>query len=155
MSLQRMAAEDRRWAADRRAMEELEDRQPVRGTHRYQVDAEDIRIGEILDAAVRKQGGYCVLTPWQVNELANKVRTEVQGRAARLSTERNPGWRVPPGAASSWPIYQTEAVTFDTEWGAVTVGRSLARIYDIDGWPDAATLETMAQQQAAREGVPA
>ena len=74
---------------------------------------------------------------------------------ARAGSERHPGWTVPNDQRNVWPIYPSEAVTFTTEWGQVTVGRSLARIYDLDGWPDAVTLEAMARQQAAREWVDA
>lgn len=74
---------------------------------------------------------------------------------ARAGDSRHAGWRVPGSQRNTWPIYASEAVTFDTEWGPVTVGRSLARIYDLDGWPDAVILEDMARCQAAREEVPA
>lgn len=65
---------------------------------------------------------------------------------------REPGQQVPLDRRSTHPLYRNEAVTFRTDWGPVTVGRGLARIYDMDGWPDAATLEAMAVQQAAQAG---
>lgn len=63
---------------------------------------------------------------------------------------RSPGWRVPVKMRNQWPMYQNEAVTFTTQWGPVTVGRGLARMYDLTGWPEEKTLIRMVEQQAAQ-----
>lgn len=90
--------------------------------------------------------------PWVTMTRITAERMAVEAAVRRV---RSPGWQVPVQEAESWPLYRNEAVTFDTEWGSVTVGRSLARIYDLEGWPEAEVLEAMAAKQAAREGVPA
>lgn len=89
---------------------------------------------------------------WEI--LVNRHLARFNRQLSQAGDHRHPGWVVPPDQRNTWPIYQAEAVTFTTEWGPVTVGRSLARIYDLDGWPEADILETMARQQAAREAVP-
>lgn len=71
-------------------------------------------------------------------------RRDLDAEAVR---HRDAGWRVPEDLRNSWPMYRNEAVTFTTPHGPVTVGRSLARIYDLDGWPDATVLEEIAGQQ--------
>lgn len=65
---------------------------------------------------------------------------------------RSPGWQVPTGLRNQWPMYHNEAVTVTTAWGPVTVGRGLARMYDLGGWPDEETLIRMVEQQAAQLG---
>jgi hypothetical protein len=123
------------------------------GTQQYRVegpDEEEVRrVGQII------QNRWDDYTPAEMEDLYRQVRAAIALEETLRVTGRDPGWRVPQGQRNRWPIYQAEAVTFTTEWGLVTVGRSLARIYDLDGWPDAVTLETMARQQSAREGVPA
>ena len=86
-------------------------------------------------------------------ERERRLREEERLQEERLrriqSTYRTrcPGWRVPNADhRRRWPMYETEAVTFDTEWGPVTVGRGLARIYDQGGWPE--DLADMVRQQA-------
>lgn len=110
---------------------------------------------EAAEVQVAAEGGWDVVTPERYQELIDEYRESLIRLDAERSRSRTAGWKVPEGERSRWPIYPGEAVTFTTEWGSITVGRALARIYDLDGWPDAVILESMARQQAAREGVPA
>lgn len=80
---------------------------------------------------------------------AEQERRDLDAEAVR---HRQPGWRVPDELRNSWPMYRNEAVTFTTTHGPVTVGRSLARIYDLDGWPDATVLEEMVGRQGQWQG---
>lgn len=122
---------------------------------RYQVDVEEHLVGNAIDEFCAAAGGWDRTTQREREHVVIHARATLTRIDAERSLTRGPGWRVPPAQRDRWPLYRGEAVTFTTEWGPVTVGRSLARIYDMDGWPDAATLEAMAQQQAVREGVSA
>lgn len=102
-----------------------------------------------------RSGSWTTLRNGEWEELVAKHLAQGDRVLAEAGDSRHAGWVVPVSQRNTWPIYDSEAVTFTTEWGPVTVGRSLARVYDLDGWPDAITLETMARQQAAREEVPA
>lgn len=79
-------------------------------------------------------------------EMAEHKRLQVLQRVE----VRVPGWRVPGNLRNKWPRYDTEAVTVGTPYGQVTVGRNLARIFDMSGWPDGATLRSMVEEQSAR-----
>lgn len=102
-----------------------------------------------------RPGAWESLEDGEWDLLVARYQAAEQQQLVAAGSERCPGWVVPTHLRSGWPMYETEAVTFSTEWGLVTVGRSLARIYDMDGWPAADILETMARQQAEREAVPA
>lgn len=141
----------RRTPADRRAEGETLRQQyaDLSGTRRYGLSrAEDQEVAA-LEEAVRVAGGWEQVNPDRYRELQATYREGVRLAQESAANERHPGWQVPAAEHSRWPLYVTEAVTFTTEWGPVTVGRSLARIYDLDGWPDAAVLQAMVEQQAA------
>lgn len=136
-------------------MEEVADRF-VSGERRYSPRMRE----EVASVAAEREvlarpDAWQSLVEGEWEELVALHLARLDRALTRAGDNRHPGWTVPVGQRNAWPIYPSEAVTFTTEWGQVTVGRSLARIYDLDGWPDAVTLETMARQQAAREGVPA
>lgn len=144
-----------RMAREQRAMEDVADRF-VSGERRYSPRMrEELASVAAEQEVLARPGAWTSLVTGEWEDLVAKHLARGDRALTRAGDERHSGWRVPADQRNTWPIYATEAVTFTTEWGPVTVGRSLARIYDLDGWPDAVTLETMARQQAAREGVPA
>lgn len=145
------------WAearARRRQQDEQAAQRFTSGTRQYLPEV-DRAVIEAEREVMARPGGWESLFDGEWDLLVGQHQARQQRQLAAAGFDRSPGWVVPTHLRSQWPIYETEAVTFSTEWGLVTVGRSLARIYDLDGWPDAVTLETMARQQAAREAVPA
>lgn len=143
------------FARERRHIEEVADRF-VSGERLYSPrNRADMAAGAAEQEVLARSGSWTTLRDGEWEELVAKHLARGDNELTEAGFGRYPGWIIPEGRRNTWPIYDTEAVTFTTEWGPVTVGRSLARIYDLDGWPDAATLETMARQQAAREEVPA
>lgn len=156
MSIRPPAPPEQPWERRQRRREAIEAmvrERFISGTRQYRVEDSDAELNRRMDQLVRGYWGQ--YTPQELEELYAQVLAAIALEETLRVTDRDPGWRVPQDQRNRWPIYQAEAVTFTTEWGPVTVGRSLARIYDLDGWPDAAILEAMARQQAAREGVPA
>ena len=126
-----IADRERRLAEERRVATNLAAQIPVAPTEWVEADIEHLE-GDALAYALEHRA------------------EQRQMRTLQRSEVRVPGWKVPGSLRNKWPLYDTEAVTVDTPYGQVTVGRSLARIFDMGGWPDGATLRSMVEEQSAR-----
>lgn len=152
-------AQEREWErrqAQAQQIREYAARTFASGTQRYGApDIHELAVTEVDAAYWEARGRGEEWSDGRFQSLVADRKATLTAQSQARSLQRRPGWRVPDRERDTWLKYPDAAVTFDTEWGLVTLGASLARIYDLDGWPDAATLETMARQQAAREAVPA
>lgn len=120
----------------------------VSGDRRYRPNEGEALEAEAMEELVRREGGWELINPERYREMSRLYRDGLLALEVERANEREPGWRVPAEQRNRWAMYVGEAVTFTTQWGPVTLGRSLARIYDLDGWPDAGALQALAEQQA-------
>ncbi len=126
----------------------------------------------LIDAELRQGRIHPVLQSYRETPLARSFSVPVTGGDAvscmtdaqvdeAVEPLRSLQLKKPPYRHGQWiaqsperrPIYFTEAVTFNTPWGYVTLGRGLASTYDMEGWPSDTELRSMVERQRKMQTV--